>query len=367
MPKSRTLRGRAPQEAEVLKQLPYPLFMSRELVERFAAIPLYESNNPKKPEWRETPVSRVDLSKDGYGILSIKDESDRRSNPTGTFKDRLAWEVATIYRDWAISLDKERSLEHRRVRVPRFSIITSGNAGSAFASMFESYGLPPVKLLIDASCPKERVKALLGMHADIYRADLDGELGEKDIRKLTSNTSGIDIDSSVRSLDLNSVAYDWHVIEALNIGADRIFLPYGSGLLFENYLTWQKLIARMNGNTDPRLAIPKNRVPSMNIMAAEPRRIVNSSADKLTKHHNPFRFYTESDLRVMKKLGLTGLDSGKYKVPEDYLDEAYRIMSRIVPCEKSACAGLALYLFQYDIGLISPDEKCLIVNTGKGI
>ncbi len=367
MPKSRTLRGHAPQEAEILKQIPYPLFMNRELVERFAAIPLYESNNPKKPEWRETPVILADLSRYGYGIVLIKDESDKRSNPTGTFKDRLAWEVDTIYREMAISLDANPGIDPRRVRVPRFSIITNGNAGLALAKMFEKYWLPPVKLLIDTSCPEERVGILLKQYADVYRADLRGELGDKDIRKLTNNSSGIEIDSSIRCLDLNSVAYDWHVFEALNQGADKIFVPYGSGLLFENYLTWQRMIGRMSGNIDPRLKVPQGAVPSMNIMAAEPRMIVNSSADKLVKYHNPFAISSESDWRVMKKLGLSGHETGKYRVPEEYIDEAYRIMSKFVPCEKSSSAGLALYLFQYDMGMISPDEKCLAINTGKGI
>src|SRR3989339_2255973 len=139
-------------EREIKKEVEFPEFMNYDLVEKWGdGISL--SDRKDFTEWRPTPVIPVDLSKDGYGKVLIKNEADDRSNPTGTIKDRAAWELATLYRDYARALylkirtgtlDKK---ELERLVTPRLSLITAGNEGKAIAECFKQYDLPPPKLI----------------------------------------------------------------------------------------------------------------------------------------------------------------------------------------------------------------------------
>lgn len=49
------------------------------------------------------------------------------------------------------------------------------------------------------------------------------------------------------------------------------------------------------------------------------------------------------------------------------IKQAYELLSRYCDTEPSASAGLALYLQRFDHGKVRPQDKVLVVNTGKGI
>ncbi|MBI4440244.1 PLP-dependent lyase/thiolase [Candidatus Woesearchaeota archaeon] len=353
----------------IFKETQYPQFITKELLEKFAdGIPVFSENDPKNPEWRETPNIEWDLRRDGYGRVFVKNEADEKSNPTGTIKDRPAWELATIFRDYARGLHlmaADRCIES--MDVPRFSIITAGNVGLSVSEMFRKYGLPPMKLLVDAAIPKERLEKMKNLYADIYVADLSISYSPKEIKALTNNENGVDI-TSVMVLEPHAVFYDWHVHEAFNENPDEIYIPYGSGRLIENYLTWQERTIRneVAGRKDTRLRVSAGRVIGISIFGAEPEKH-DSTADKLTKRYNPFAVYNDQDIRAMDALSFTGKNTGVYKVAEERIKEAYSLMDRHFPTEPSASAGLALYLQRYDEGKINPRHKILIVNTGKGI
>ncbi len=363
-------------EKIVIKEIKYPEVMDWSLIERFAdSIPAFSENDPRNPEWKPTPVIQLDLTSEGYDIVYVKDESDKSSNPTGTIKDRAAWELTRLFGDWARLLylrKKEGELNGNvgSIVVPRFSVITSGNVGSSVSNMFQRFELPPMKILVDASITPEKLEQLKKLYADIYLADLNrSSLNPKSIRELTNNPDGIDITSLV-SIEPNAVFYDWHVHEVFNEKPDEVFVPYGSGRVFENYLTWQKrsAINKARNCRDPRLkASAAKKVDSMSILGAEPRRR-NSLADKLTKSFNPFVMFEDHDISGLKTLGFTGENTGIYKVSEERIRQAYELLtSRGIAAEPSACAGLALYLQRYDQGKIDQRKRILIVNTGKGI
>ncbi len=360
-------------ENTIVKEMEYPKIMDWDLVERFAdEIPCYNQDDPKNPEWKPTPVIELDLTDKGYGTVYIKDESNTSSNPTGTIKDRAAWELATLFRDWARSLylrKKQINGNIGSIAVPRFSMITAGNAGMAVSHAFERFRLPPMKLLVDASVTPERLKALKQLYTDIYLVDLNAKkLTPEQIKFLTNNQEGIDI-TSVMSLEPQAVFYDWHVHESFNQEPDEIYIPYGSGRLFENYLTWQQRTIRNDANNrkDPRLKASPGKIASISILAAEPRK-QNSIADKLTKRFNPFIAFEDQDIDALKTLAFTGENTKVYKISEEKIKQAYEILtSKGITAEPSACAGLALYLHRYDEGKIDPGKKILVVNTGKGI
>lgn len=355
-------------ERIVVKEISYPGIMDWETVERFAdSIPTYSENDPTNPEWRATNSFLVDLSRDGYGLVYVKDEADKKSNPTRTIKDRAAWELATLYRDYAkgLWLKKREGLLNGNVGslvVPRLSVVTAGNVGKAVSEMFRKYNLPPIKLLCDSSISKERIEALKQLYADIYLVDLnDIELKAGDIKRLTNNEDGVDI-TSVKIIEPNAVLYDWHVHEAFNENPNEIYVPYGSGRIFENYLTHQIRNARWK---DPRLNIPVGRLIDISILGAEPEKM-DSRADKLTKKCNPFIIFNGHDILAGNALGFTGKNTGIYKVAEEKILQGYELLSKYCETEHSGSAGLALYLQRFEEGKIDPSKKVLIVNTGKG-
>lgn len=355
-------------ETAVIQERAWARKMHWELAERWAEeIPLLAENDPETPEWRSTPHRPLDLSSHGFGEVIIKDESDAQSNPTGTVKDRAAWELVTLYRDFARGLLMRRAhntlLDIGRLCVPTFSYVTAGNVGRAVSTMFSKYDLPPMKLLVDTSMTPERLEKLRGLHADIYMTDLRRKaLSAEEIKALTNNADGIDI-TSVMSLEPHAILYDWHVHEAFNEAPDQIFIPYGSGRLMENYLTWQMRNAR---TPDPRLGIPPSQLLDISILGAESRE-ESSLADKLIKHHNPFVLFGDDDARALQCLAFTGDATGRYGVDDEHIQYAYDLLRPHCSCEPSACAGLALYLQRYEQGMIGPQERILVVNTGKGI
>ncbi len=358
-------------ERIVVREIEHPQLMNSELLDKFCSIPVLSENDPKNPEWIETPIVEADLSKFGYDCLVfIKNEADKNSNPTGTIKDRAAWEAATLYRDFGLRLHKYKQASDASINnniVPRLTIISAGNFGFSFAKMFEKYGLPPVKLLLDWSISKEIVEKLKTTNTEIYLADLKKEaLNPEKIKQLTNNKNGIEI-TSIMAIEPQAIFYDWHVHESFNFKPNEIYVPYGSGRLMENYLTWQYRTARgsINLYNDPRLKVPAEEVSSINILGAEPEN-TNSIAEKLTKSFNPFALFKDQDISALSQLLYTGPSTGVYKVSEGKILEAFSIMNHFVDAEYSACAPLALFLQRYEERKIDPRKKVLIINTGNG-
>ena len=82
-------------------------------------------NDPKKPEFPAdnpkfpaTPTYRITVP--GFSNVWFKDES---FNPTGTHKDRMAWEIIVTYRDSLLA--KKRG--QIKGKLPAMSIISSGS------------------------------------------------------------------------------------------------------------------------------------------------------------------------------------------------------------------------------------------------
>ncbi len=347
----------------IVKEIEYPKYMTRELAEMWAeGIPFFSDNDPQNPEWNPTPTIDIGLSEYGYGTVSVKDES---VNPTHTIKDRPAWDNTTRYRTYGrLLLANGTAIEGKLV--PRLTIITSGNNGKALASMLNKYNCPPIKILADLKCP--HLDELSKLHADVYIADLHNKcLTPELIKQITNNRNGVDLTSLV-AFNPQKIFYDWHVHESLNTGADDIYVPYGSGMIFANYLTWQEITLEneVDGKRDPRLKVDPMHVKDVNVLGAEPRRRRTSDADKLTKAFNPFVYFDKNDIQGLKSFDVTGNSTGVHSVPEEYIRGAYEILRKFVNTEPSGAAGLALYMYRHDQGLVDPKKKALIINTGKG-
>jgi cysteine synthase len=310
---------------------------------------------PDSPKFPATPTCRIRVP--GFANVWLKDES---VNPTGTHKDRMAWEIVIQYRKFLEA--KKMGLVNGPL--PRFSIISSGNAAIALAEALKKYGLPKIKVLVDIHMPDQILEFLKRGHCEVYQTNLSRKpLSAEEILAMTNNDGGFDITSST-ALEPSTIFYDWMSYEIINNEADYVFVPFGTGALYENICNLlRREILRISVH-DPRLKADVNKLRKMNVMGATVN-LSTSKAYMLYSQHLPFVHYNEQWIRFYKKFGFVGSDSGVYVVSEDSLEKAYNLAkSQGIKCEYSGVAGLALLIEKKDV--IPRNKKIVIVNTGKG-
>lgn len=310
---------------------------------------------PDKPKYPSTPIRRIKVP--GFNNVWLKDES---VNPTGTHKDRMAWEIVVQYRKFLEA--KKMGLVNGPL--PRFSIISSGNAAVALAEMFRKFGLPKIKVLVDIHIPDKILNYLKNNHCEVYQTNLSRKpFSAEEVLAMTNNENGFDITSN-EALDPNTIFYDWMSYDIINKEADYVFVPFGTGSLFENICTIMRRELLKVRVHDPRLKADPEKFRTMNILGATVN-LSTSKAYMLYSQHLPFVHYNEQWIKFYRKFSFGGEESGVYVVSEDSLEKAYDLAtSQGVNCEYSGIAGLGLLLERSDI--IPKDKKILIVNTGKG-
>jgi hypothetical protein len=317
-------------------------------------------NDPTKPEFPAddpkfpaTPTYKIKVP--GFSNVWLKDESH---NPTGTHKDRLAWEMVVTYRDFLLAKKNGQIKD----KLPQLSIITSGSAGIAIQTMLNKYKLPALKCLIDLNLNKKIVNELEKLGCELYLVDLSRKpLDWKDILELTENLKGIDITSS-DGLDPSTRYYDWLSYEIINHSPDYCFIPFGSGHLFENVLNINKKEVSTIDH-DPRFSGNVKILRNCNFIGSsvnDPK----SKADKLYAPHRPFTVFDEQWLKVYKLAGYIGQESNVSLLREKYLEEAIKIAKeQNIKCEPSGIAGLGMLLQMRE--KIPKNKKIVIINTGK--
>ncbi|KKQ80718.1 MAG: hypothetical protein UT02_C0003G0017 [Parcubacteria group bacterium GW2011_GWC2_38_7] len=308
---------------------------------------------PDKPKFPATPTSKIKVP--GFSDVWLKDES---INPTGTHKDRMAWEMIVTYRQLLIA-----KKEGRIKTLPQMSIISSGSAANAIQHMLAKYTLPRLKVLMDYRIDKKIRKALEELGCELYETDLSKRiLYTNDILKLTDNETGIDITSD-ESLGPNNVFYDWLSYEVLNENPDYVFVPYGTGHLYENIINVTVRESKSFLLHDKRLKVSAKEIGRCNFLGATTNN-PNTKADKLYSPHLPFVHFDTHWIKLAIQKGYIGPTSSVYTVQEKYFDEALKIaIENKVECEPSGIAGLALMLQMKD--KLPKSKKMLIVNTGK--
>jgi Pyridoxal-phosphate dependent enzyme len=171
------------KEIEIVKkQIQDESAKADELMENIT-VPSY--NDPDKPEFPPKPFytprfpasSTYKIEVPGFTNVWVKDES---TNPTGTHKDRMAWEVV---------------IKAKRYNIKEISLISSGSAAMSIQHFFNLYGLSTVlKVLVDQNMKPEIKEHLKKIGCKVYEADLSRKpLTGKEIKELTDNTQGIDI------------------------------------------------------------------------------------------------------------------------------------------------------------------------------
>ena len=318
-------------------------------------------NNPHKPEFPPdnpkfpaTPTFKIEVP--GFSDVWLKDES---KNPTGTHKDRMAWEMVVTYRDFLLA----KKTGQIKGPLPHLSIISFGSAAIAIQTYMKKYNLPALKVLVDSSIVEPKaVKAMKRLGCEIYETDLAKKpLSWEEILIVTHNHNGFDITSN-EALDPTTRYYDWLSYEILNSSPNYCFIPFGTGNLYENVLNINKKEVSTE-NHDPRFrgsVEVLRRCNFMGVTSNNPR----TKADKLYSPHLPFVHFNEQWIKVYRHAGFCGPLSDVYLIKENYLDKAMEIAeSQGVNCEYSGIAGLALMLQMKN--KLPKNKKMLIVSTGK--
>lgn len=312
--------------------------------------PEFPADNPKFPA---TPTYKIDVP--GFSDVWIKDES---FNPTGTHKDRMAWEIIVTYRNFLLAKKNGQTTGP----LPAMSIISSGSAAIAIQTLLKKYNLPNLKVLIDPKSELSNLSFMKQLGCEVYETDLGKKaLHWKEILKLTDNPGGFDITSS-EALDPSTRFYDWLSYEIINSSPDYCFIPFGTGNLFENILNVNKNEISAVKH-DPRFKGDVGKLRQCNFMAATTDN-PSSKAEKLYSPHLPFVHYNEQWMRLYRHAGFCGPESNVYLLEEGFLDKAIELARALnISAEPSGIAGLAL-LMQLS-NKVPSASKILIVSTGK--
>ncbi len=336
------------------------LNLSAKEEEILKSIHIASENNPTKPEFPAddpkfpaTPTIKIQV--EGFSNVWLKDES---KNPTGTHKDRMAWEIIVTYRDFLLA--KKRG--QIKGPLPSMSIISSGSASFAIQTQLKKYNLPNLKVLVDSNTDQNILASLRAIGCEIYETNLSkAPLQFRDILALTNNPNGFDITSN-QALDPATRFYDWLSYEIINSSPEYCFIPFGTGNLYENILNVNKKEVSTETH-DPRFKGDVKTLRKCNFIGATTNN-PKTKAQKLYSPHLPFVHFDEQWIQFYKYAGFCGNGSGVNLVEEKYIEEAYNIaMTQNIECEYSGIAGLAMFLQMKKE--IPKNAKILIVNTGK--
>ncbi|MCB9805527.1 PLP-dependent lyase/thiolase [Candidatus Nomurabacteria bacterium] len=311
--------------------------------------PEFPSDNPKFPA---TPTYKIEVP--GFSNVWLKDES---KNPTGTHKDRMAWEIIVAYKNFLVAKDKGQIVGE----LPHMSIISSGSAAIAIQTQLNKYNLPNLKVLVDTNTDQKIISKLEKIGCEVFVTDLSRKsLNWQEILILTHNKEGFDITSN-EAID---PFYDWLSYEIINNSPDYCFIPFGTGNLYENILNVNKKeISAVENNHDPRFGGDINTLMNCNFLGATTNN-PQTLADKLYSPHLPFVHFDEQWIRFYRYSGYCGKGSGVHLVKEKFMQEAMKIAEdNSIDTEPSGIAGLALMLQMKEN--IDTSSKILIINTGK--
>ena len=268
-----------------------------------------------------------------FSDLWIKDES---GNPSGTHKDRLALNVLELYLKWI-------SIRGLNEDLPKFSLISAGNAAIAIGSILKENGLPNLKVLIDRRMDAQKIELLQSKGCDVFLTDLFSKsFSVEDILRLTKNQNGIDLTSYCNLSDLNKT-YNHLAEKILARDPDVIISPYGTGGLFSAICNavWErceKLFSKVDIFESKPSFAPCSVIGVTSFK--------NSKADKIHASFSPFD-NNNNRLSFFKSIGILERKSEICCIEDSFINEAIDVIRlNEIRCEPSGAAGLA-YLIKY--------------------
>jgi cysteine synthase len=342
-----------PEYSIIEKQLAHHKALLPNQPEKISTLITLKHNEPEfppapffKPSFPASNTYKIEVP--GFSNVWVKDES---TNPTGSHKDRMAWEI---------------TLNALRFNIPEISIISSGSAAIAIKYFFNLFEVKTkLKVLVDHELSEEIKQAIKAIGCELYETDLSSQsLNDAKIRELTHNQSGIDV-TYRETMDVYNIQYyDWLSYEILNNNPDYCFIPFGTGDLFINVLkTVQQEYNARHFSHDPRFSGDIKTIKQCNFFGATTKS-KDSRLDKLFSYFLPSMDNHKLFIKNLKQFDCIGQLSNIHFVDERHVDQAMEMAAAAgVNCEPSGIAGLALLLQMKN--KIPAESRILIVNTGR--
>lgn len=313
---------------------------------------------PLNPSFPATPTFKFDY--EGYNKLYLKDESQ---NPTGTHKDRMAWEVFLFLKRELINQLHKNNPNY----IPSLSLISSGSAAIAIYEALTLFKIPfRLNIIYDKKLMPEKVfVALSSLNKEmvaLHPVNLtDRKLDSDAILKLTNNIGGIDLTFGKGVQKVKDNYYDWLSYEILNQSPDYCFVPFGSGDLLRNLLLTSKTELEAE-NPSKRFFGNKRVLKNCHFLGAT----TYNKKSQMDKIFSPPTFHPGRDFHEYLKEYECGDLTDVYEVDEEYVKKAVELAEeKGFTCEPSGVAGLALFLEKKETFSIPKNKKIVIINTGK--
>ncbi len=340
---------------------PKVTFSKKKLTQIVNQIKPASHSDPSKPEFPldspRFPASETKtMNINGKEVL-IKDES---TNPTGTHKDRMAWEIIIYYRRKLQSLI---NTENDIIEVPQLSLISSGSSGIAIQNLLNRFGLPRLKILIKSGFNKDVYEKLESIGCEVFQKDITiKKLKRKEVLELTGNINGIDV-SFRDAIDPAQIEYyDWLSYEILNQNPTTVIVPFGSGELFTNILNVNRNECLLNKN-DKRFTGDTKILRKCKFFGATTTK-KDSKYYKLCSYFFDCEKFNSDQMEMYKRLEVCDSSSKVYDIDDEFYEQAQLVSSKTgISFEASSLSGIALYLQLEE--QLKKEEKVLIVNTGK--
>lgn len=318
-------------------------------------------DNPFKPEFPPEPYFRprfpASLTKsveiEGFKHVYIKDES---TNPTGTHKDRMAWEIV-------LSLLESKENEGF---LPELSFISAGSAACAIQFYMNVFGIDKnLRTIVDLNTKPIIIEQLEELGCKTYKYDLSSKLlGPDEIKLITNNTNGIDLTYRLMDPDKQRY-YDWLSFEVFNEEPEYCFVPFGTGELYFNLI---KVLVNEVVNIpirkrDPRMLKDVMKLKKCSFFGAYGTE-ETPKFDKLYAKYLPKKSRMNAEVDFYINQRYIGDESQIVATTEKNLNEAIDICRRNkINYEPSGLGGLCLFLdMKHEL---NPERKVLIINTGK--
>jgi hypothetical protein len=331
------------------------------------AIEVPKKDNPQKPEFppntpRFPATPEVFLQTEPFTLI-IKDES---WNPTGSHKDRWAWEKLLWYRAVIQEALETHGTRKALIQLPAMSMISSGSAAFALQTLLRLHGLPPLRVVMDGTRTDEAVMAKLrSIGALVYTKNLDDKfLDAFEVLDATANVGGLEITTRDIATPGHQCFYDWLVCEILLLRPTYIFVPFGTGDLFTNILT---LLAD-EASPEPRdkriEELTREELRGIHVLGAttnEP----STRMDKLFAKFRPTEKDINAKLADLIEKGVIGDRSAIIPIDDRWASQAQRVArDHNVRTELSGIAGLGLFRAINEQLSLTTKDVVVIVNTG---
>jgi hypothetical protein len=315
---------------------------------------------PNSPRFPATP--EVILQEKPFKLV-IKDES---WNPTGSHKDRWAWEKLLWYRTEIEQALAAHGSRKGLVQLRSMSMISSGSAALALQTLLRLHGLPPLRVVMDGSrTPPAVVAKLQSIGAVIYPRDLDQSfLKAFDVLDATGNVGGYEITTRDIATPEHECFYDWLVCEILLLRPTYIFIPFGTGDLFTNILAVLAKEATTKSRDKRLRDLLPEELSGIHVLGAttdNPQTLM----DKLYAKFRPTEAEIDLKRRNLIATGIIGKRSAVIPITDAMaVAAAKKARDANIRTELSGIAGLGLFLSMQSKLRLTKKDVVVVVNTG---